>query len=69
MTIRLTEKQLEALRRDRRSPISVVDPRTNTLWYLIPASEYQTVQEILEDDRQQKAIRAVGLRNAAKGAH
>lgn len=64
MTIQLTEEQAEELSQNSQSPLSVVDPRTNALWYLIPASDYQTVQALLEEERQQKAIHAVGLRNA-----
>ncbi len=66
MTIQLTETQAETLRHETASPVSVVDPRTNALWYLISASEYQAMQEILEEERRQRAIHAVGLRNAAK---
>lgn len=65
MTLQLTEKQAEELSRDDRSPVSVVDPRTNAVWYLIPAADYHTVEVLLEEGRQQKAMRAVGLRNAA----
>ncbi len=66
MTIQLTETQAETLQNDTHSLVSVIDPRTNALWYLISASDYQALQTLLEDERQQKAIRAVGLRNAAK---
>lgn len=66
MSIQLTEDQIEAINRGTQSPVSLVDPHTNSLWYLIPASEYQTVQDILEDDRQQTAFRAIGLRNAGR---
>ena len=66
MTIQLTETQSEALHQGDAAPVSVVDPQTNALWYLIPAAEYQTLQDVLEEERQQKAIHAVGLRNAAK---
>ena len=65
MTIQLTEMQSEALHRESVSPVAVLDPNTNALWYLIPAADYQTVQDILEDERQQKAFRTVGLGNAA----
>ena len=65
MTIQLTEKQGEELRRNEQSPISVIDPLTNALWYLVSASDYQAALEVLEEERQQKVIHAVGLRNAA----
>jgi len=66
MTIQLTETQAETLRHETASPVSVVDPHTNALWYLVSATEYQAIQEILDDERQQKAIRTVGFRNAAQ---
>ncbi len=65
MTLQLTETQAETLRNETASPLTVRDPFTDTVWYLVSASDYGTVQEILEDERQQKAIRAVGLRNAS----
>ena len=39
MTIQLTEKQGEELRRSEQSPVCVIDPLTNALWYLVSASE------------------------------
>jgi hypothetical protein len=42
-----------------------VDPRTGTAYVLIRAEEYETIREILIDERRQKVIRAVALRNAA----
>ena len=64
MTIHLTDAQAQSLRQDNTSPLSVIDPQTNALWYLVSASDYETVREILEDERKQKAIRKVGIRNA-----
>ncbi len=43
---------------------TLIDPLTNASWYLLSASEYQAIQEILDDEQKQKAIRGVGLRNA-----
>jgi predicted PhzF superfamily epimerase YddE/YHI9 len=63
MAIRLTEQQ-HALDTTDAEPPQVVDPRTNAAYVLIPLTEYETVREIVEDERQQRAIRAVGLRNA-----
>ena len=41
-------------------------PRDNSLWYLIPAEEYETFQEIIEDEREQRAIHALAMRNAGR---
>lgn len=65
MPIELTEHQQQAL--DAIKPeglATVVDPRTRTSYVLIPAGDYEAVREVLEDERQQRAIRRVGLRNA-----
>jgi hypothetical protein len=64
MTIQLTEQQQRALDSTEAAPPQVVDPRTNAAYVLIPADEYETVREILEDERRQRAIHAVALRNA-----
>jgi hypothetical protein len=64
MAIELTEQQQQALDTLGESP-RVIDPRTHTAYVLVPAAEYETVRELLEDDRHQRAIRAVALRNAA----
>lgn len=66
MTIRLTEQQQRALDRTDDQPPMVVDPRTNDAYVLIPLTEYEAVREIVEDERRQKSIRAVALRNAGR---
>ncbi len=65
MTIQLTEQQQRALDSAEAQPPQVVDPRTNAEYVLIPAGEYGAVREIVEDERRQRSIRAVALRNAA----
>lgn len=65
MTLQLTEQQQRTLDSAGAVPPQVVDPRTNAAYVLIPAAEYEAVREILEDERRQRAIRLVGLRNAA----
>ncbi len=64
MSIELTEKQQQALDAQAETPPRVIDPRNNEAYYLIAVSDYESVRELLEEDRRQKAIRAVGLRNA-----
>ena len=66
MSIPLTPQQQQAL--DSPSggyPPRVVDPRTNAAYVLVPEADYDLVREVLEDERRQRAIRAVALRNAA----
>ena len=64
MAIELTEQQQHDLDTLGGAP-SVIDPRTRTAYVLVPAAEYEAVRELLEDERRQRAIRAVALRNAA----
>jgi hypothetical protein len=66
MAIRLTEQQQRALDSTDAELPQVVDPRTNAAYVLIPLTEYEAVREIVEDERRQRAIRAVGLRNAGR---
>lgn len=64
MTIQLTEQQAHALASGGNALPRVIDPRTNATYVLLPAEEYESVRELIENDRQQRAIRAIGLRNA-----
>jgi hypothetical protein len=66
MLIRLTEQQQHALDSQDAQPVQVVDPRTDAVYVLIPLTEYESVREIVEDERRQRAIRAVALRNAGR---
>ena len=63
MPIELTEQQ-QSLDAAAESLPTVVDPRTKDSYVLIPAREHETVREILEDERQQRAVRKVARRNA-----
>jgi len=63
MTIELTEEQQQAIDAHGEPP-RVVDPRTKAQYVLIPAEDYEAVREALEEERRQKAIRRVALRNA-----
>ena len=65
MSIELTEQQQHALDTQTETPPRVIDPRSNAAYYLVPATDYETIRELLEEERQQRAIRATGLRNAA----
>ena len=65
MPIQLTEQQQRALDSAEAKPPQIVDPRTNAAYVLVPAAEYEAMREIIEDERRQRALRAVALRNAA----
>jgi hypothetical protein len=65
MSIELTKQQQQAIDSQGQAPTRFIDPRNNAAYYLVTASDYEAVQELLEEERRQKAVRAVGLRNAA----
>jgi hypothetical protein len=64
MPIQLTEPQQRVLDAERKTAPQVIDPRTNTAYFLIPAKEYETVREIIEDEQRQRAISQIAQRNA-----
>ena len=64
MAIELTEQQQHSLDTSGEAPLRAIDPRTRSAFVLIPEVDYETIHEALEDDRRQRAIRAVGPRNA-----
>ena len=64
MTIELTPQQLQVLDRGERGLPRVIDPRSNASYVLVSEAEYETVRDVLEDERQQRGIRRVALRNA-----
>jgi len=65
MSIQLTPQQQQALDSEKDLPPRIVDPRTNTSYILMPAVDYESIRELLEDERRQQAVHAVALRNAA----
>ena len=65
MTIELTPQQQQALDTKEESPPRVIDPRTNTTYVLLPEVDYESIRELLQEERRQQAIHAVALRNAA----
>ncbi len=64
MTMELTEQQQLSLDALGERPPRMIDPRTRATYVLIPEGDYEEIHELLEDDRRQRAIRVVGLRNA-----
>jgi hypothetical protein len=65
MSIKLTPQQQQALDTKAESPLRVIDPRTNTIYILLPEVDYESIRELLEEERRQQVIHAVALRNAA----
>jgi hypothetical protein len=65
MSIQLTPQQQKALDIQKDSPPRVIDPRNNTTYILVPEVDYETIRQLLEDERRQQAIHTVALRNAA----
>ncbi len=60
----LTEQQQQTLDSPEEEPPRVIDPRTNTTDVLVRLEDYESIRTLLEEEKQQKAIRSVGLRNA-----
>ena len=65
MTIQLTPQQQEALDSQPGSPPRVIDPRTNTSYILLREVDYESIRELLEDERRQQSIHEIAIRNAA----
>jgi hypothetical protein len=65
MSIELTPQQQQALDTKEESPPRVIDPRTNITYILLPEVDYESIRELLQEERRQEAIHAVALRNAA----
>jgi len=65
MSIQLTPQQQKVLDSQEDNPPRVIDPRTDTSYILLREADYESIRELLEDDRRQQAIHAVALRNAA----
>lgn len=64
MTIILTTEQLRALDSREDEHPRLIDPRTNAAYVLLSESEYATVREMLEEERQQESIHEIARRNA-----
>jgi hypothetical protein len=64
MDIQLTPQQQQTLDTQAEGLPRVIDPRTNSAYILVPETDYETIRELLDDERRQQAIHAVALRNA-----
>ena len=65
MSIQLTPQQRQALDTQEDSPLRLIDPRTHTIYILVPEGDYEAIRELLADERRQQALHEVALRNAA----
>jgi hypothetical protein len=65
MSIELTPQQQHALDTKEESPPRVIDPRTNITYILLLEVDYESIRELLQEERRQQAIHAVALRNVA----
>lgn len=66
MSMALTSDQQQALDKAEDSPQRMVDPRTGTAYVLVPEVEYEAIRTLVEDDRRERAIHSVALRNASR---
>ena len=64
-SIRLTPEQQLALDNTEITPPRIVDPRTDTAYILVPEVEYESMRELVEDERREQAIHGLALHNAA----
>jgi hypothetical protein len=68
LAIELTPQQQDAIDRSSGEPVAVVDPRTNAAYVLVAADRFETLAEIADDQRFQRAIRDTAFRNAIRRA-
>ena len=64
MDIQLTPQQQQALDTQAEGPPRVIDPRTNVAYILVLETDYETMRELLDEERRQQTIHTVALRNA-----
>jgi len=64
MTIELTDQQRQAV--SRGEAVCVAAPEVGGNVVLLRAEDFESIRELLEDERQQKAFRAAGLRSASR---
>jgi len=65
MNIELTPQQLRALDAGEGGLTRFIDPRSNVSYVLVSEAEYETVREVVEDEKRQRTIHAIALKNAA----
>ena len=50
MTIKLTDEQEEAVKRDETAPVRVSDASGKTRFVLLPAEDYERIRSLLEEN-------------------
>jgi hypothetical protein len=68
MSIALSQEQQQAIDQSPEHLLHLTDPRTSATYVLLPADQYETVRDVLEDERLQRAVRQTALRNASARA-
>ena len=68
MNISLSLEQQQALDQSVGHLLHVTDPRTSAAYVLVPADQYESICEVLEDGRVQQAVHSTGARNAVARA-
>jgi Fe2+ or Zn2+ uptake regulation protein len=68
MSINLSQEQQQAIDQAPEHLLRVTDPRTSIAYVLMPAEQYQSIRDVLEDERLQRSIRRVAACNAAARA-
>lgn len=64
MTVELSRQQQDALDQAPKDPIRVIDPRNSAAYVLLPAQDYESIREVIEDNKLQRAVRNAAIRNA-----
>jgi hypothetical protein len=68
MSIILSQEQQQAIDESPEHLLRLTDPRTSVAYVLMPADEYESVRDVLEDERQQRSVRRAAARNAVARA-
>jgi hypothetical protein len=68
MSIVLSQEQQHAIDESPEHLLLLTDPRTSAAYVLMPADQYESICDVLDDERLQRSIRRVAAHNAAARA-
>jgi hypothetical protein len=68
MSIALSQEQQRAIDESPEHLLRVTDPRTSAAYVLMPADRYESVRDLLDDERLQRSVNRVARLNAAARA-
>ena len=68
MSIALSQEQQQAIDQSPEHLLRLTDPRTSAAYVLMPADQYESVCDMLEDERLQRTVGGVAMRNAVARA-